>query len=316
MKYILPLLLFFTSCVCAQTPANKVVYRGAMIGPKPSPEDVAHTVSLGANVLRYQIWILDSEAQVMTCKEYHARVLDYVEYFKQISDSAPNWIIDLHTPLGGYVDGEHPLFKSEDKKACTALLWKAIASSLSTHPRVLAFELLNEPLGPHGEVADLMDRLRSAVREYSRKPVIITTRHHNAEAFKYLRYYRDRNTWYAFHFYDPGKFTHHGIFTPSERLATYNSRTRKPRLEALLRNVFEFKRKHPKAVIWVTEFGASIYTEERSRRRWFYDMISIWEKNNINWTFHAIYECFCWSPFVHPSVANLIFARWKKNASN
>lgn len=288
-------------------------YRGAMISPRPSAEAVRHAVSLGANILRYQMVIASNVADAGDCNVYRSEISSYLDYFETIDELAPHWILDLHTPLGGLANNRHRIFDRPDLQECTVQLWKDIATRMASNPHILAFELLNEPLGSPSEVNSLMRRMRTAVRSVTTsKPVIIATRHHSAEYFRYMPYYEDKFTWYAFHFYYPGKFTHHGIFTPSNRLARYGQDGKAKMLENL-KQVLAWKKKYPRANIWVTEFGASVFTEENSRYRWFRDAISIWEANKINWTFHAIYECDCWSPFAHQSVISLLITRWRKN---
>jgi len=312
------LFLLMLLVACSNAPAPEPIkrsasarYRGAMIAPMPHPEHVSHTISLGANILRYQMLIPNERALTMSCDEYRSDINGYLNHFDTIQHLSPNWILDLHTPIGGMTNLRHHIFDRPDLQECIVQLWKDVAIRMHTNSRIVVFELLNEPLGTPAEVSSLMERMRNAVRSVTTKPVMIAPRHHSVEFFNRVKYYRDPNTWYAFHFYFPGKFTHHGIFTPSNRLAKYGS-DGKTRMLTYMKQVLDFKKKYPKAKIWVTEFGASIYTEEISRYRWFRDTISIWEANNFNWTFHAIYECPCWSPFHHASVIDLLVNRWNR----
>lgn len=296
------LLTLTTSALQAQT------YRGVQIGLKPPREDVQGAIDLGAKLIRYQIYLDWDYAKIIDCPSYKGNARSYLDHLDRLLDFPVRWVLDLHVPIGGRFATD-PVLKDRAKQACMIDLWREVAERYKDTQRILGYDLYNEPIGNHSEIADFMHAMRAAVRSVDkRKIVIVAPFQHSASHFDKVRHYADPNTWYGVHFYDPGNFTHAGVWSegnPNYPTARWDIEF----LHSKFQKVLTFKRKYPAAQIYVSEFGASIFTKPRARLAWYDDITRLLNGYNFHWTFHAWREANVWNTENQPNLIRLIKRR-------
>jgi hypothetical protein len=286
----------------------------------PSRADVQGLIDIGATVARYQIYYDWNAVKFATCDQYTANTRHYTNYLQTLLDLNIKWVVDLHVPFGGRENSQDIVFLDKVKQDCMANVWLEIASKFKNNDKIFAYDLYNEPLGAHRDISDFMHRLRSVVRSIDTdKIVIVAPYQHSAKYFGKLKVYpKDLKTWYSFHFYDPGSFTHYGGSTPSNKAARYpqNGQSQSERIARLestfLTEVITFQRKNPKAKIYLGEFGSSIYTDKASRFRWYNDVSKIANARFDAWTFHAWREWEGWSIENQPKLVRLVSNRLRE----
>jgi endoglucanase len=164
-------------------------------------------------------------------------------------------VLDLHAAPGGQSvlamadPGDAPmrLWLSEEHRAQTVALWRALAERYKDRPMVAGYDLLNEPASPTG--ADLMatyGRIIAAVREVDANHMIFIEGDRLASDFSKFQQPPCRNMVYSFHMYT--------LFGDdrARRIAGYQAMARQQ-----------------KVPLWVGEFGENSYAMMESTVKMF-----------------------------------------------
>ena len=178
-------------------------------------------------------------------------------------------------------------------------LWRHIAEQFGRHPRLLAYDLLNEPW-TEGEkehyLHEALPELIRLIREVDTNTYLIAEPPPYAlpVGFEEMPVYDDPKMVYSPHWYFPHMYTHQGLGAYPQPV-TYPGKIRcfpdhpeeywdRERMKQALAPVREFQLKH-NARIWVGEFSAIRWAPGAAR--WLEDSISIFEEYGWSWAFHA-----------------------------
>jgi len=295
-----------------------VKYRGAMIRPYITLEDLQALLELGANVVRYEL--TDVAAGLYDEDGYRVWVRGHLDHLDTliplIAAHNAKVIIDLHTPPGGVdTSGAKPIARMfKDKpwaRQCIQTVWAEIALRYKHAPTVLAFDLMNEPAGTSLQVYNLMTNLVEVIRLVNHeKPCIVSAPFSDPK--NPLKVVPGRHIWYTIHFYSPLPMTHQGIYEfPAPRVYP-NGNVHKARMIRDFEPVVAFQKKH-KVPVYVGEYAISEHAPADSRKRWYTDITGLLEKYGFNNTFHAWREHPVWSIEVHPEVLDVFKKYWAKN---
>jgi len=178
--------------------------------------------------------------------------------------------------------------------------WKLIAHRYGKHPRLLGYDLLNEP---HSDrelsvwQTELLPRLARGIRAIDRDTYLIVEPGPwgMPNGFNTLKPLDDPKVVYSFHFYAPHTYTHQGVKTYSKAKVTYPGKIRmfntspelywnRDRLLEYVQPARQFQQKHH-ARIWVGEF--SVIRWAPNAGRWLADAIDIFEQYGWDWCYHS-----------------------------
>jgi endoglucanase len=300
--------LFLLLLLAASSQAQ--VYKGAQVGLFSSEQNVQDLINAGANIARYQIHSVGWEAaKTVTCSTYKSAANDYLNHLDSLLHLPIKWVLDLHVPIGGRVNGRDIVFDRPDLQDCIVSFWIEAAHRYNGNQKVFAFDILNEPLGKPAEINKLMNRAYRAIRAVDKNRIVIVAgNQHSAKSFELLRKKSDSRVWYSFHFYDPAWFTHNGIYSPVVD-REYKGDTLL--IKNHIKEVIAFRLKYPKATIYAGEFGTCTNNKPSERLKWYSQVMEVFKEYNINWTFHAWREWEGWDIENYPKILALFKRNWK-----
>jgi endoglucanase len=287
--------------------------RGAMVHPLLSELDMRTLASWGANHIRLQLtWagFPGSPADSSDLPEY----FEWLEHTLQHIDSLLpickelhlKVLIDLHTMPGGMLKTGLGLKIFNDKKWQDAFIevWENIAARYKNESVIWGYDLANEPV-EYNVAPGLMGWQRLAetvaknIRKIDRDHAIIVESVAAASpyAFISLNPIDVPGIVYSFHFYEPGAFTHQGLFSDSAysypgiiKGVDWN----KERLRQAMQQVIDFQNDY-NVPIYVGEFSAIRWAPDESAYNYIHDCIEIFEEQKWDWAYHAFRESNVWS---------------------
>lgn len=302
--------LVLTTCPLFAADAPRL--RGAMLGGKPSADDLAALRSRGANHGRYQlIWggFPRSPADSASPAEYD-RWLDgalaHLDGLLPVCDRLGlKLYLDLHTPPGGRNDRHDcRLFEQPRLQEQFVAVWQKLARRYKGKPAVVGFDLLNEAV--EGRVAagcerwpPLALRAARAIRaiDPDRTLVYEPAPWASAAAFAGLKPLPLDNVVYSFHYYLPMEFTHQGVFNRPRGVrypgTIAGQKWDRARIRQTVEPVIAFQKAHG-VPVYVGEFSAARWAP--GGNEWLADVLAVWEEQGWPWAYHAFREWDGWSP--------------------
>ncbi len=232
-------------------------------------------------------------------------------------------IVDLHIIRSHYFNADvKPLWTDPKEQEKFYKIWTDLSSALKSYPvSDVAYELMNEAVADDPEqwnqlVAHTMTTLRAL--EPDRVIVIGSNRWQSASTFDVLKVPDDKNIILSFHFYEPFFLTHHHaswaflrdytgpVHYPGELLTKAEFDALPAAQQAIakdyvgqvwnrdkLEQMMQLPLKKAKELglqLYCGEYGVIEDAPEADGLRWYNDMISIFNKNNIasaNWNYKS-----------------------------
>jgi endoglucanase len=232
-------------------------------------------------------------------------------------------IVDLHILRSHYFnDIKPPLFNDPKEQEKFYSLWIDLSSVLKKYPvSDVAYEILNEPVAGDPEKWNILAaNTIKRIREHEPQRIIVLGSNlwQSAATFDVLKVPNDKYIILSFHYYQPFFLTHHHASWTN--LKDYNgpvhypgaliSKAEHDSLPEGLKNVskefigtvwnIEAHEKYMKLAIqkskelglqlYCGEYGVIAGTPEDDRIRWYNDMITVFNKNNIasaNWNYKS-----------------------------
>lgn len=264
-------------------------------------EDIQLAADLGVTTIRCAVEhasLEDRDRPGAYNEAGFARVAQLLDWFDEAGIDA---ILDLHNALGREGGGDPRLWQQAEYQQRFCNVWGEIPRRFGQHPRVVAFEPLNEPEPRHvddmaGRYAfwnDLSQRVTDAIRAVDpEKPIIIDSiEYANPAAFEGLQPTGDTNTVYSFHWYGPSAFhcqkrpwirdqgTYH---YPGEfKDGWWNRET----IRQAWQPVLDFAREHGTG-LFCGEFGCVSDCPPMEDMIWLLDVISLLDELGIGWTYY------------------------------
>jgi len=276
-----------------------------------SASDIDALAALNANVVRYQLhWADFNAADASNAVSYRAWLLSALDAFDQelplFTAKNIKVILNLHTPPGAFTrrdaQATHRVFVEEWAQTEFLAAWELITLRYSGNSNIYGFDLLNEPAQYSKSVpAGLRDWYSLAVESVSRiraidpaRKIIISPRYGNPSLLKTFKPLPFENLIYTVHFYKPWKFIHQGLFKIKIKQLYPNKKENKRYLAKALSPVIKFQKKH-KTRVYVGEFSVARWAPKGSGARYLKDLIKLFEKHKMDWTYHAFREAHVWS---------------------
>ena len=299
---------------------NPEIVRGFMVAPEFSKETARDLRSWGADVIRLQLFPLTfAGKRNQQWQEALPAFLDYVEEKVKIArDNQLKVVLDLHhPPMPGVRVDYTEMWEHPDLEKNFTTFWRAVATRLKPYGDVIwGYDLLNEPLDrnqlPHAprEWRPLAVKVLKAIREIDPDVWIIYEPGPGGgtAGLRDLQPLPDYKVIYSTHFYDPGAFTHQGIYniagTDRQKIEEkINVRYPgvidgvyydKKKLAENLKIIDEFQSRYP--VPWfIGEFSVVRWVPAGSGEQFLLDAIELFEERKWSWTYHAFREHHCWS---------------------
>jgi hypothetical protein len=290
--------------------------RGTMISPRI---DAAGLRTLGgewkANLIRWQLIRTQKPGEIAPLEAYDAwldqelaRLDAALPLCKELGMLV---VLDLHSPpggkgtAGGYAGSDARLFTDPACQGKFVEVWRKMARKYRGETSIWGFDLVNEPVDDVVEEGcedwqDLAERTGRAVREIDpARTLIIEPAHWGGPGgFRDLYPLSLTNVVYSFHMYEPGAFTHQGVHKPGPALVYPGEIQgkywdRAALLEAM-RPAIEFQQRY-NVHLYVGEFSAIRWAPENSAYRYLKDVISLFEEQGWDWSYHAFREWSGWS---------------------
>jgi endoglucanase len=293
-----------------------------MVAPYAPAQDVREVLELGANLIRYQIVDPSGAAGRMEAYDYTVWVRNHLAYIMDellpTLEGPDRLVVDLHTPPGGYLiePGKAPTYAMYTvqpwHRETFKDAWQIIVEWLGDQPKVLAFDLLNEPAGtPHQITALYRNTIKRIRGTGCTVPCIVSTPYGDPARVKDLYVYpKAHNVWYQVHMYEPLNVTHQGVNGFPVGKVYPGPQTGLARMQKVL---LPFKRflnvNHVRG--FVGEFSISSYADAVSRANYARDAISCFEEMGVEWCWHAWREAAVWQP--SDDVLVTLMKAWEKN---
>lgn len=271
-------------------------FRGAQIAPFPPAHDVNDLIALKPNLYRFQIlgeWF--DEAIITLGTFLNTTAMTNVVPCIMRNDADPVSSNPVTDPVA---------YDSLVAK------WEMFIQHFDNEPRIIGYDLLNEPKGTASQVNSFNSRLREHIRTKTKKKLVVSSPYGDPLKFKNLKKLPDGQLWYEAHMYLPMKFTHQGIYNNPVGVPWANSNANKLYIKDRLRHVRAFQQLH-NCRIYIGEFGVSKYADEQSRINYLTQCISVFEEYGWNWSYHAWREADVWN--LEPNVIDVMKTAWAKN---
>ncbi|QNF33991.1 glycoside hydrolase family 5 protein [Adhaeribacter swui] len=230
-------------------------------------------------------------------------------------------VVDLHILRSHYFNAtEKPLFTQVAAQERFYQCWRDLSGELIKYPITqVAYELMNEPVADDPEDWNkIVDKAIAVIRAKEPRRIIVvgSNRWQSHEEFDKLRIpANDKNLLLSFHYYLPFLLTHYqaswtkiaaykgpvhypGRTVTDEELAalpadmvsliTDNEKSRiktvynAAKFQEDFQKPLDFARKHG-LKLYCGEWGALNTAPKADRLRWYQDMVTVLEKNNIAW---------------------------------
>jgi len=249
----------------------------------------AQTKVVGTDLTKYDNWITEKLKELdnvlIVCKQYGIKV-----------------VIDLHSIPGGRDSNGTKIFYFKEFNDHFIKVWQSIARRYNGNPSVWGYDLMNEPL-QNKSTEKGMDYISTqikasrAIRNIDKKTAIIfeVEEMDSPSGFISLSPIPVSNVIYEVHMYQPGTFTHQGVFDNTNSISypgrisgiSYDKNVLKDRLQPV--RDFQLKYNVP---IYVGEFSAIRWAPGAAQ--YLSDCIDIFEDYGWNWTYHAYREWDGW----------------------
>lgn len=321
MKKLLFVLLAF---LISSTTYADTQFRGITLSPEVTSDDIDDLVTLfsgGApNVVRHQLF--DHSADNENESEYMLWLSDALDHLDEMIPvyQANNMkvVIDLHTPPGGFVDSSaypaiHKIFTESWAQAALITVWQTIAQRYNGNSTVYGYLLVNEPAEPSStgvlkNWSTLASDTAQAIRAIDNTtPIIVLPRYANPSYISKLVLPLVSGIVLGVHFYPFLDFNQQGIYGNTTALA-YPTKGKKSKktgkivggrnkktLKEKFAKVASFIKKNPTIPVAVMETAQSRFTEEASYLNYIEDLFNMFEKNGVDYLFHAWREDNTWS---------------------
>ncbi|QMU29539.1 glycoside hydrolase family 5 protein [Adhaeribacter radiodurans] len=282
-------------------------------------KDVANIASLGFDHIRLpidemQMWNEAGQKE----PEAFALLHDALQWCQKYKLKT---IVDLHILRSHYFNAaEKPLFTQAAAQERFYQCWRDLSAEMNKYPvNQVAYELMNEPVADNPEDWNkIVEKAIAVIREKELNRVIVvgSNRWQSHDEFDKLRIpTNDKNILLSFHYYLPFLLTHYqaswtktakyngpvhypGRTVTDEELAAlpadiaslvsdyekshvktvYNAQ----KLQQDFQKPLDFARKHG-LKLYCGEWGALNTAPKADRLRWYQDMVTTLEKNNIAW---------------------------------
>ncbi len=288
-------------------------------------QDLADMESWGVNLLRWQFQPYDNAVRADLDK-YAAFLEDEIVWLEKMLPLCEKHgikvLIDMHCPPGGTV-GKNPVLATAGEKAISkqdaiALYfkmfledeyldafvssWRKIAGRLKGNPAVWGYDLCNEPyhnMPVRHNYLECQYLAAQAVRAVDPDVPIVVESNNSANVYdySYMQPLPLKNIIYQIHYYNPGAYTHQGVFNGTAIGSVYPGTVGgkyfdRARMAEDMAFVKKFEEKYG-ARIFCGEFSVICWAP--GGERYLEDIISVLEENNWDWTFHAFREWDGWS---------------------
>ena len=215
--------------------------------------------------------------------------------------------VDLHTPPGGR-DANHCFRLMEEPKVQEDFLrnWAMIARHYRGNPQIWSYDLVNEPIEgmvPDGVLHwhDLAAKAARLVRSIDPDHAIVVEPGQGGQpqALDYFQPIPVPGIVYSVHMYYPHLFTHQGVF-PDCPLGTHypglidGKMWDKAALRTVLQPAIDYAHDYHVA-IYIGEFSAIRWAPKSDAENYLKDVISLFEENGWDWSYHAFREWQGWS---------------------
>ncbi len=284
--------------------------RGAMSPNSIKDEDFRDLAKgWNANLVRYQMTRQWGAANTdLNLVEYDAWIEEKMTALDRLLNAALTYgfkvVVDLHSPPGGrYEDRSMRMFYEKPYQDHFVKVWERFAKRYKGHPAIWGYDLVNEPVEvkpapPELDYHATQTRAAKAIRAIDPDmPVIVEVLEWDSpRGFAEMLPVEVPNVIYQVHMYEPGEFTHQGVYNKATGIAYPGMINKKiydaDVLRAILKPVREFQLAY-NAHIYVGEFSAIRWAPGASQ--YLSDVINIFESYGWDWTYHAFREWPGWS---------------------
>ena len=305
---LLSLIFIFASGV--QQGANaETKLRGCMVSRAILTTDVKVLDGWGANGARYPLeWL--AGASTATPEEYQTWLDGALNTFDSALPSFRSGgmkvVLNLYSPPGGFsLDktclSSHTIFCKQWAQEAFIESWQKITTRYLGDSSIYGFDLANEP-GFRTSAAGLLNWSDLAAAAANAIRAIDPTRHIIIEPpfgdffrFSQLKPLALANISYSPHVYYPLEFQYQGLGGRKINVKYPTSKLNKAALVKRLKRIKDFAKQNKTARIYIGEFSAVRWAPGKSAYNYLKDMISIFEKEGWDWTYHAFRESDAWS---------------------
>ncbi len=290
-------------------------YRGAMVSPAASDDDLKTLAGWGANLIRWQLlwggfpWGDADTADIPAYDAWFDQALRRLEQALTVCESSGlRVVVDLHSPPGGRDRTTYAcrVFQDRTLQEHFLTVWKRIVQRIGNHSVLYGYDLMNEPcegVVPDGQMnwQQLALETGRLIRQMDRRtPLIIGPAPWGGPAaMDLLEPVPLPQVIYSPHMYEPMSVTHQGVFPDKPMGFTYpgmvdGRRWDRQALRDALQPVVDFQARS-RCPIYIGEFSCIRWAPGLTALHYLRDLIDLFEEYGWDWTYHAFREWHGWS---------------------
>lgn len=287
---------------------NNGGFRGFNLGQRQQPAlvdaDFRDLAATGANLVRIIVPLRKCEA----CATYDIAPpdADYADQVVSMGEKYGFYVVLTLSPLPAGDKAKY--WKDADLRTSIQDNWVKLAKRYRGRVGIAGYDLINEPVpqvwfDPNGAWNTFSSRLIEAIRKYDPDHVIVVEPHDwgHAEGMVNLKPLPYANLVYSFHFYEPYKMTHQGLYDNRDVIAYPNADWNKARLSKMMEPARVFATKY-RVPILVGEFSIVRWAPGNSVQDYLSDVIDLFEQQKWPWLYHAYREYPGWDAEIPKSV--------------
>lgn len=270
--------------------------RGFNLGQRQQPpldeSDFQDMAATGANLARIIVPLRKCEA----CTTYALALTDlaYIDQVVAMGEKYGFYVVLTLSPLPAGDKAKY--WKDAGLQKSILDNWVKLAIRYRGRVGIAAYDLINEPvpqvwLDPQDAWKEFSSRLIGAIRMNDPEHVIVVEPVDWGHAtgmvdWKPLPY---TNLVYSFHFYEPYKMTHQGLYGSRDVIAYPNTEWDKTRLSKMMEPARAFAARY-RVPILVGEFSIVRWAPGNSVQNYLRDVIDLFEQEHWPWLYHAYRE--------------------------
>jgi endoglucanase len=277
-------------------------FRGVGLDSSTSGSDIDVLKEWNVNLVYYFLdpnvyGVAQDEATYLAQLEKELVLLD--DRLAQFAARDIKVAINLYGAPGEFVTRQapslHRVFAEQWCQQALVATWKKISDRYKGNTTVWGYNLLNEPA--QASVAsglqswrDLSSTVIDAIREIDNDVrIIIQPPYGNPDRLGLLKVIKNKGTVvYSFNGYTPYSLTHQGLYGIKLDIKYPTAKTNALRLRKNLNKAIRYGKKH-RVPLFVAEFTIARWAPRSSGALYLRDMARIFEKEGIDWTYHAYY---------------------------
>jgi hypothetical protein len=202
-------------------------------------------------------------------------------------------ILDMHAAPGSQnidwhsdSDGKALLWEDEKNRKKYVRLWEELAKAFKNEDMIAGYDVMNEPVTKKTPLlTKVFQEVITAIRKQGDQHIVFIEGNNWGMDIDFIEKLEDKNLAISIHYYRPVEYTFNWLPGANYPGRVLGKMWNKKEIEKIIRNAAEFAKKLKKP-LYCGEFGVASRCECCAKEyRWVDDVLSIFKKYGIHWTY-------------------------------